>query len=135
MKTEASVCYEMAIIFTLKFLSLDVIFTLHRHSFSILIQQIMNKAKYCTIKYLQGHISCHQQCNYEMRKIYPAFEWNFPFLACTHLIILNLHEHDNEFKSHAAPRSCCGRRWCSCARMAWLHQKFTEPKNVIKSCF
>ena len=58
------------------------------------------------------------------------------FLACTQLIILNLHEHDNEFKSHGALRCCCGCWWWwfFCARMAWLNQKFTGPKNVIKSC-
>ena len=79
---------------------------------------------------------------YEMREIYPAFEWNFPFLACTHLIILNLHEHDNEFKSHAVlSRSsccCCGWWWFFFMRAHGLASSKvhrTERSNVIKSCF
>jgi hypothetical protein len=61
---------------------------------------------------------------YEMREIYPAFEWNFPFLACTHLIILNLHEHDNEFKSHAALHSLL---------LLWLTMVFLRAHGLASS--
>ena len=64
---------------------------------------------------------------YEMREIYPAFEWNFPFLACTHLIILNLHEHDNEFKSHAVLS-------CSLVMLLlWLMMVFLRAHGLASS--